>query len=239
MEAASARLRIAWALALGLAVWSPFAAAASWKGEIDLGLVATQGNTNTSTFNGAFDLQVGHAAWRHALRIEALHASDRGTTTAERYVGALNNHYDLSGSSYLFGNVRYESDRFSGYAYQAAEALGYGRRFLPTRRLRAELEAGPGLRQSRESPGAQTNEAIFRVAGKLTWQLTSNAGFEQRVRLDSGRANTTFESVTSVRSTIIGSLALKLSETVKYNTSVPPGIKNTDLLTSVNLVYRF
>ncbi|HDJ86239.1 MAG TPA: DUF481 domain-containing protein, partial [Chromatiales bacterium] len=66
-----------------------------------------------------------------------------------------------------------------------------------------------------------------------------NAGFEQRVRLDSGRANTTIESVTSVRSTIVGSLALKLSETVKYNTSVPPGTRNTALLTSVNLVYHF
>ena len=107
------------------------------------------------------------------------------------------------------------------------------------RQLRAELEAGPGLRQSCETPGAQTNELIFRAAGKLTWQLTPNAGFEQRVRLDSGRANTTFESVTSVRSTVIGSLALKLSETAKYNTSVPPGTKNTDLLTSVNLVYCF
>ncbi len=239
METASARLRIALALGLSLTVWSPFAAAASWKGEIDLGLVATQGNTNTSTFNGAVDLQVGHAAWRHALRVEALHASDRGTTTAERYVGALNNRYDLSESSYLFGNVRYEADRFSGYSYQAAETIGYGRRFLPTRQLRAELEAGPGLRQSRETPGTQINEAIFRVAGELTWQLTPNAGLEQRVRLDSGRANTTIESVTSVRSTVIGALALKLSETVKYNTSVPPGSKNTDLLTSVNLVYRF
>ncbi|GBE09527.1 hypothetical protein BMS3Abin12_00073 [bacterium BMS3Abin12] len=237
VEAASARLRLV--LALSLAAWSPFAAAMGWKGEIDLGLVATQGNTDTATFNGAFDLQVVHAAWRHALRVEVLHASGHGTTTAERYVGALNNHYDLSGSSYLFGNIRYESDRFSGYSYQAAEALGYGRRFLPTGKLRAELEAGPGLRQSRESPGAQTNEAIFRTAGKLTWHLTPNAGFEQRVRLDSGRANTTIESVTSVRSTIIGSLALKLSETVKYNTSVPPGTRNTDLLTSVNLVYHF
>ncbi len=227
-----------WALLL-LVAWAPAAAALTWKGEVDLGFVATQGNTNTSTLNGALDLQVRYGAWRHAVRVEALHASDRGTTTAERYVGDLTNHYDLSAVSYLFGNVRYESDRFSGYSYQAAEAAGYGRRFRPLPALKAELEAGPGLRQSRETTGSSTNEAIFRAAGRLVWQLTPNAKFQQRVRLDSGRANTSIESVSSLQSTVIGALALKLSETVKYNTSVPAGTKNTDLLTSVNLVYSF
>lgn len=223
----------------GLALGPLPAQAAEWKGDVALGLVATQGNTNTSTLNGAFHLKVEHGAWSHAVRVEALHASDHGTTTAERYTGDLNNTYSLSTASYLFANVRYDADRFSGYSYQAAQAVGYGRRFHPTPHIKAEIEAGPGLRESREITGEGHTEAILRAGGKFSWQLTRSASFSQRVRVDSGRANSALESVTSVQSTVIGALALKVSETVKYNTSVPVGVKHTDLLTSVNLVYSF
>lgn len=222
-----------------LVLVSTAASAASWKGEADLGLVATQGNTNTSTLNAAFQVENQHREWRHALRLEALNSSDQGGTTAERYVGELKTTYDFSQASFWFGNLRYEADRFSGYAYQASESVGYGRRFHPYPSVHAELQAGPGLRQSRQEGESGRNEPIFRAAAGLTWALSTSAKFDQRLRIEGGRSNTTVESVSSLQSQIVGNLALKLAETVKFNSNVPVGTKRTDFLSSVNLVYSF
>lgn len=230
---------VRWIMLSALALVPTVASAASWNGEADLGLVATQGNTNTSTLNAALDVEHQHTQWRDDLRLEALNSTNQGTTTAERYVGELKTAYDFSHASFWFGNLRYDADRFSGYAYQASESFGYGHRFHPYASVHADLQAGPGLRQSRQEGERGRNEVIVRAAAGLTWALSDSAKFNQRLRVEGGRSNTTVESVSSLQSQVVGNLAVKVAETVKFNSSVPVGTKKTDYLSSVNLVYRF
>ncbi len=212
---------------------------ATWKGEVEFGLVATRGNSDTESFNLRFLAVYDRPRWRQTLRLDAVRASKEDDTTAERYVFEADTNYKLTEVAYLFGNLRYDKDRFSGFDFQRSTTGGYGRRWRPTDQLLLELQGGAGVRQSRIEGGKRENEDIVRGAFLLNWSLSENAEFQQRLTVEGGEDNTLTESVTSLKTKIVRRLAMKLNLTVKRNSEVPANRKNTDTFTSVNLVYDF
>jgi putative salt-induced outer membrane protein len=206
---------------------------------VQFGLVATSGNTETQTANFGFKVENDGERWRHRLRGQALKATDHGETTAERYLLDANSRYKLNERSFLFGNVRYNRDLFSGYVFQVSETGGYGHRWMPTSKLDLEAQGGGGVRQSQEQGGDYRTEGIVRGAVLLRWAFSAQAELQQDITVESSSFNTVTESVTSLKSTIVGNLAMKFSIDVTHNSTVPAGTKKTDTFTSVNLVYNF
>ncbi len=214
-------------------------ASAKWKGEVSLGVVATTGNTETTTLNFGLSANNELERWRHRGRLEVVRATDTGDTTVERYLLGYQANRKLHEWDYIFVNFRYDRDLFSGFDYQVSETAGYGRQWRRGENLTLELQGGGGLRQSRPKDGEDDNEGIVRGAFLLTWQFSKNAEFSQRLTVESGEDNTLTESVTALRSTLIGNLGMSLNMNVTRNSNVPPGSANTNSLTSVNLVYNF
>jgi putative salt-induced outer membrane protein len=214
--------------------------AAPWSGSAELGASSTSGNTDTRSVNAKAEVLYKLDRWRHTLNGEVLFASDSGEDTAERYVAAYQADAKLSPRSYLYGAVRGEVDKFSGYDYRLSEALGYGYRLWAAGDLGyLELEGGPGMRQSQPEEGAREDEAILRLAAKYRHSWTATTRFSQDFLVESGEDNTYVESVTGLKVRINSALAMKLSFTAKRNSEVPAGTKKTDTLSAVNLVYDF
>ena len=212
----------------------------AWSGSAELGATSTSGNTDTRNVNAKAEVLYELDRWRHTLNGEALFASDSGEDTAERYVAAYQADAKLSPRSYLFGTVRGEVDKFSGYDYRLSEALGYGYRVWEAGDLgHLDLEGGPGARQSKPENGAREDEAILRLAAKYRHSWTATTRFSQDFLVESGEDNTYAESVTGLKVRINSALAMKLSFTAKRNSEVPAGTKKTDTLSAVNLVYDF
>ena len=59
------------------------------------------------------------------------------------------------------------------------------------------------------------------------------------LKVEAGSDNTYLESVTAVKSTLVGNLALVASYTVKHNTDVPALTEKTDTYTALSLEYAF
>jgi putative salt-induced outer membrane protein len=57
--------------------------------------------------------------------------------------------------------------------------------------------------------------------------------------VESGSENTFIESVSEVKATLIGELALVASYTIRRNTTVPAGSEKTDTFTALSLEYAF
>jgi putative salt-induced outer membrane protein len=100
----------------------------------------TQGNTETQNTHARLNVLNERAAWRHEGHLEGLVSSNDDTTTAEKYAALAKTNYKFSESDYVFGVVKYETDRFSGYDYQASESIGYGRRVVKTEAVILDLE---------------------------------------------------------------------------------------------------
>lgn len=236
---------VKWAPWAALAVlWFAGAAAAAEEaeglgGEAELGMVTTSGNTNTRSVNAKVKLRYLSGPWRHEGRLEGLRTSDGDTVTAERYLASGKSDYRYTPTDYVFGTVRYEDDRFSGYDYQMSETVGYGHRLVNRDSLTLDLEIGAGGRHSRETGGSARDEGIVRGAARLGWDVSDSARFSEELLVESGESNTYTESVAALRVKINSRFAMKLSLTVKHNSTVPAGAEHTDSMSAVTLVYDF
>ncbi len=213
--------------------------ASTWSGEAELGAVVTTGNTETQTINAKGELVNDREKWKHVGNLEVLNTSDKERTTAERYLLSAKSDYKIDEASYVFININYEDDRFSGYDYRVSETLGYGRNVIAKPNLTLALEGGPGARQSKLMTGESEDEFIVRLAGDLVWKMSENAEFSQDLSVEAGEEATITKSVSALKAQIVGSLAMKFSYTIKNISDVPVNTEKTDTETALTLVYSF
>jgi len=210
-----------------------------WSGSVSLGYVAVGGNSDSETLNFRTQLRYDAERWHHILAASAVGASQDDETTAEAYRISWTTQYDLSQAIFLFGNADYNKDKFSGYDRQISETAGIGWRAIRTAAHQLDLSIGAGARQSKLRDGSSDNEAVGRGNVRYEWEISDNSAFLQTLNVVSGSDNTVLESVSELKASIIGNLAMALGYTIKRNTSVPAGSRNTDTLATVALEYRF
>ena len=213
------------------------APSSTWSAGAEAGAVATTGNTETRNISTKFRIENDRRDWRYRLNAEYLNASDKKQTTAEKASTLFKTDYKMTELDYLFGVIRYETDRFSGYRTQSSESAGYGRRFTIGERMNLEAEVGAGARQTRYVDGTKKNDNILRFAGKFIRSIGTASEFREEAFTELARNNTHTESVTSLKSRINGNLSMKAAYTMTHNSRVPEGIKKTDTITSLTLVY--
>lgn len=214
--------------------------ASTWKGDAELGVLNTTGNTKTRNITAQAKVVNDRDRWRHTLKAEALNSSQDGGTTAERYFISGKSDLKLTEKSYTFGLLTYENDRFSGYDYRATESLGYGRNVIKRDSLTLDLEAGLGFRQSKLSAtGENQNEGLIHVGGGLGWKISDTSTFSEDLSSDIGEKSVVTKSVTALKTHIVGNLASKISFTAKYSTKVPADVTKLDTETAITLVYGF
>jgi putative salt-induced outer membrane protein len=225
--------------------------AEGWSGSVAGGYVAVRGNTESETENLKVEVLYDKDRWHHSLLGTAIGASQDvevvnngvtstvNQTSAEAYKVQAKTKYDLGERFYAFGLAEYNKDRFSSYDYQIFEAAGVGWRVFHTDTQELNLEAGPGLTQSKLESGEEQNEAVARVGGDYHWHISENAVFSEKASSSIGSDNTYIESLTELKAGIVGSLSLVLGYLWKHNTEVDPGTDKSDTLTSVSLEYKF
>jgi putative salt-induced outer membrane protein len=209
----------------------------AWKSDAEVGGVVTRGNTRTQSINAKLSVLHEREKWRHEGKLETFKASDRTATTAEKYIGSGKTDYKYSARNYAFATVKYENDRFSGYEYQATEAIGYGRRIAKTMTFTLDFEGGVGARQSKEDDGHPRNKGILRFAGNMSWALSPTSVFTEQLTVEYGVDATVTTSITALKAKINDDLAMKLSFTIKNTSETPPAIESTDTQSAVTLVY--
>ena len=210
-----------------------------WSGTVTLGYLATSGNTESSSLNTGFEVGYTTGKWFHRLKGKAVNSTQDEETIAEAFELGWKTEYSFSEFNYAFGRVDWRKDRFSGYDHQISETVGYGRRIIDSERHTLNAEIGAGARQSETQFGDSESDIIVRGAADYTWRFSETAEFLQELSLESGETNTYLESVTALKATLIGDLALVASYTIKNNSEVPVGTEKTDTFTALSLEYAF
>lgn len=230
-----------------------------WDVEVDIGAIATSGNTETTSVQFKVDAKQNLEKWENQYVFNSLFKEDEveqddETTskekTAEKYFGSAKFAYLLGvEKSYLFGFGSHTDDKFGAYRTYSTIALGYGDWLYSSSTLNWFIEAGPGYFEGEKVIGSDddtipdsiTNEsgAMLRAATALEWKITSNAEFKQTISVESGSDNTRTQSETSLATSINGSMKMKVGFAIANDSDVAPGKEKTDTTTFVNLVYSF
>ena len=211
----------------------------AWKGEAELGLLTTSGNTDTQSLNAKLAVEYQKSEWTHLFRAETLRAEDSGAKTADRKMLFYRARYQLAHANFLFGSLRYDDDPFAGYDRRTTEVVGYGHQILREETLKWDVEAGLGGRQTEYTDATSSSEGIVRLATNFEWRFTDTSTFKQEVFVEHGSENTLTEATSDLKVKINSALAMKLSYKVRDNSDVPVGIEHTDTETAVTLVYDF
>lgn len=215
-------------------------AVADWTGSGELGLVFARGNSDTETINAKLALTYTYERWSNDTELSYLRSENDGSLDASRFLASNITRYEMNERNYLIGSARYDEDRFSSFEYQASAALGWGYHILTGETHVLSVEAGPGVRftESRDTGDSDT-DVIGRGALNYLWNVSETAKLENRFLIETGASNTFLENDLALTVAISGALSLKTGVAVRHNTDVDPGRDNTDVLSTVNLVYSF
>jgi putative salt-induced outer membrane protein len=213
--------------------------AQGWTNEVELGLVATSGNTDTENLKFRADSLANLDKFLHNVHFDSLRATTDGEITAQKLYAFYQADYNIGENRSMFGRVSYDNDRLSGFNYQADMTVGYSQRLFTTEAMRLTGAAGAGMRITEFDSGDQQEEPIVRLAAVYLWNVSDNAVFQQKLSTEIGNESTVTRSDSSIKATISGSLSMKIALTVKHNSVVPVDRKKTDTETSFTLVYGF
>jgi len=232
-------VRFSWICFFCLVSQSAYGEEKLWHNEIALGLVMTTGNTDEENFNGQGDFTRDAEKWRNNFHVDTLRSSKDDELSAQKLYTSIKSDYKFGDDRYFFNRVSYEDDRFSGFDHQVDFTLGYGQNLLDRNNLKLKVDVGPGNRWTKLDNSISESEAIVRIAGDLVWKISATTDFEQKLSTEVGNDATISRSVSSVKSIVLGRLAMKFSYSVKHNSQVPVAASKTDTETSVTLVYSF
>ncbi|MFT4197578.1 MAG: DUF481 domain-containing protein [Pseudoxanthomonas sp.] len=210
-----------------------------WSGKGELGLAVAKGNTDNETFVGKLDFGYSNDEWKYAFGGAAQYAKDDEVESARRYELYGTAGRRLSDRSYIFASLRNERDHFTSYEYQTTAAVGYGYEAIKNDNQHLTFEIGPGYRWTKlQGVQIQQNDVIGR--GLVDWgvKLTPTTQLIDTLLVESGSDNTFAKNLFGVQVAMTDALALKAGLETRHNTDVLPGIKKTDNLTTVNLVYN-
>ena len=211
-----------------------------WSGEAGAGYLASNGNTKSSSLNAKLALDYVHNQWKNAFLATAFGASDQQEATGERYTASDKLDYNFSERDYAFGAVEYEKDLFGPVGQRTVESVGYGRHILtgPVHVLDADI--GVGARQSTANvTDERSNDAIARLGGKYTWNISATSAFNETLSVETGSSNTYTQSITELKFNVVGNIFASSSYTIRNNSHVPAGTGRTDTVTALNLSYTF
>lgn len=228
-------------------------AAAGWTGKGQAGLLFSQGNSKAKSANAALDLAREVEAWKHAFHAGALYGETAGIESAQRWDAAWQSDYALTARLFAFGALRYARDRFSGFQYQASASLGAGYRFIDSETVKLTGQAGAGYRRLRpelivkdaagavtsRTPLAAEGEAIATAGLDYTHALTATTALSNKLLVEYGGSNTLLTNALALEVKVSDKLALGIGVNLLRNSAPPAGLKKTDTVQTVNLVYAF
>ena len=213
-----------------------------WSGTMEARFEKRSGNTQSQEFAGKVDMEHEKDVWRNRFGLQGRYASADGDVIKEDYSATYGLDYKLTEKVFVFGEVDYVVDEFSGYDYRLTESLGAGYRTAwPEKKMTLDLRASMGARHYREDVvGAKTEHELLILKPEATykWQVRDNIDFTQHIGSAIGQDIITGQTETSLTYKISDRLGLKLAFETEYTSEVPAGTKKLDTFTSTGLVYK-
>ena len=224
----------------------------------ELGFLFKTGNTKSGDIKAGFNVKHEKDKWRTAVVFNILakkleETDDVGNkefvTTDNKWDILTQTNYTIgqAGKNYLYANLAYEQDKFSGFESQSSFSAGWGRHWYETKTSSFFADVGPGvkydvIRETDTSPSDSRTNFIVQAQALYTHKFNEHVEFKQylvaRQATESGE-NSVYKSETSVTAQLIDALQLKFALRIDYDTEVEPEFENTNTETSMTLIYNF
>ena len=226
-------------------------AQAQWTGKAELGVLLTDGNTDSKSANSKLDLTHEGDKWKQNVYAAALYG-EAEFATAERYEAGYKADYKLTDRLSWFLALRGEEDRFSGFAYQATVSTGVTYKFVDNATTKFDGSVGAGYKTFQpqvliKSPagevldrieGESDSEPVGVLGSNFEHAFTETTKITNKFLTEIGSENTAVQDDLALQVSMSEVLALAVGLGVRYNSDPPPLAESTDTQLTVNLVYN-
>ncbi len=215
-----------------------------WVGSAAAGVALTQGNSDTSTVNAAYELKRdtgGNMVFKSNGLL--VWGKSQDTLTSDRLSLDGRVERKLSTRTSLYGATQYLRDSFKAIDYLVSPTVGVTRQLVKNERTELGVDAGVGVVWE-QNPGLelQTDGAV--TAGQqFTRKLTATTELKEKVAAlwkmdDFGDALYVFGI--GVAASITAGTQLKVEFLDTYKAQPPlPTVKKNDIAVLVSFVYKF
>jgi putative salt-induced outer membrane protein len=224
----------------------------------ELGFLYKTGNTKSADIKAGFNVQHEKDKWRTVVAFNILakkieQEDDAGNeefeTTDNKWDILTQTNYTIGeeGKNYLYGNLAYEQDKFSGFESQSSFSAGWGRHWYENETSSFFADVGPGVQydvtRATDTNSSESNTSLILQAQVLyTHKFNDYVNFKQYLvakQATQSGDNSVYKSETSITAQLIDSLQLKFALRIDYDTEVEPEFENTNTETSMTLIYNF
>lgn len=212
---------------------------AHWTGQGELGGFLSAGNSDTKGLAAGLALTRETAEWRLNLRANADYQRSNGATSAEQFSAAIEPNYKVDEHLFFYGLGQYERDPFQGFDARYIVSGGIGYRPIATDNIKLDLKAGPAWRYTDFVSATDESALTGLGSANLLWKLSPTLSLNEAASVLMQSDKSTLTALTSVDAKINGSLSARLSYQLRHETNPPAGLKNTDTLSRMTLVYGF
>ena len=243
---------------IGALVAAPLAAHADdlppgWSGKGQAGYIMSRGNSDTASANVKLDLNLLRNDWKHNLSLDGLFGRSAGITSSERWDARLQSNYQITAHMFSFAALSYQDDRFGGFQYQASGSGGLGYKFFDSEDTKLSAQIGVGYRSLRPEllikddvgtvidriPLETQTEVVGTAGVDFSHRFNASTRLLDKLNAESGSSNTSIRNDLSLEVKMNSRLSLAAGFSVLENTNPPAGLKRTDTITTLNLVYAF
>ena len=215
-----------------------------WTGSASAGLALTQGNSDTSTVNLAYDIKRdtgGNILFKSTGLF--LYGKAEDVLNSDRLYFDARLERKLSERTLLFGQAQYLRDSFKEIDYLVSPTFGINRIFVKNDRTELNADAGVGVVWE-QNPGLelQTDGAVS-AGQKLTHKLTATTELVEKAAAlwkmdDFGDALYTFGI--GLAASVTDGIQLKFEFLDTYKAKPPSvTVEKNDIATLVSVVYKF
>lgn len=209
---------------------------------VDLGYVATSGNTQVTTMNlgEKFTQQRGRLTLQQGIAF--VYGEQRDTVNTNNLRANLRGDYKIDKVLAVFLGAAFDRNTFAGIERRFEEQFGIQARLLAATRDTVSVEGGGSVTQQIGTDGLQQNFPSAR--GAMAWRhgFTPAAYFQQNVEwipnlkeTEDWRINT--ES--AVVAPISAKIGVKLSYVIRYDNLPQPGFQELDRLFTTGIQITF
>ncbi|HEY1912675.1 MAG TPA: DUF481 domain-containing protein [Vicinamibacterales bacterium] len=230
------------AIAAPVAAQDPKEPPPLWDASIGASFVGTSGNTDTSTLGAEAGAHRRWPIWQIEATFVAIHTSDNGVSTAERYLGTFRADRKLSTLLSLTAGERLEADRLSGISFRSITDGGLN--WALVRDPHWTLDGLTSIGVNHEVPviGESTNDAVGVLGAVSKIVLGAAADTTQRFTYYPDFTNSSayrMEAAITAQAAMNDRLALKFGYLWRRSNNPQPTFLKDDSTATASIVVRW
>lgn len=211
-------------------------------GQIELSLLHNSGNTDSSRFLVDADADQSFGKYKLSGEVKAVYGKTNDKVSDRRWFGSLQGDRNITKKLYGFLSGNAEQNKLQGIDLRYGLRSGLGYHAIDADKLDLDVEISGGYIDEARTALPDVSFTTAGLSSRLEYRFSEKTRFEQNFKGvlnidDTARYLITNES--ALITNLFGSLALKVSLEVMFDSKPPEGFTKTDRRARTSLIYSF